>query len=66
MFGIIGIVAIVGVVLLAHHALGGLGQGLVKLFEKIGIGKTGSYVFGACIFLVILAILKYYANSWGM
>lgn len=46
MFGIVAIIAIIGIALLINHLLGSMGMGLVSLFEKIGIGKVGVYIFG--------------------
>lgn len=66
MFGFICIIAIIGVAFLINHAIGGMGEGIVKLFQKIGFGKTASYVFGGCLFLVVLAILKHLLASSGM
>lgn len=66
MLGVIGIVAIIGAVLLINRVIGGFGQGVVGLLEKLGLGKTGSYVLGCCLFLVLLAILKHFLASRGI
>lgn len=66
MFGIIALIALIGVVFLINFAVGSMGQGIVKLFQKIGFGKGASYVFGGCLFLVVLAILKYLIENSGL
>ena len=66
MFGVIGIIAIIGAVLLINRVIGGFGQVIVGLLEKSGTGKTGSYVLGCCLFLVLLAILKHFLASRGI
>ena len=66
MLGVIGIVAIIGAVLLINRVIGGFGQGMVGLLQKLGIGKTGSYVLGCCLFLVLLAILNHFLASRGI
>lgn len=66
MFGIVAIIALIGVAILINALIGNLGQGIVKLFQKIGLGKGASYVFGVCIFLVILAILRYFIETSGL
>ncbi|WP_312048018.1 hypothetical protein [Anaerotignum sp.] len=66
MLGVIGIIAIIGAVLLINHVIGGFGQGIVGLLQKFGIGKTGSYVLGCCLFLVLLAFLKHFLASRGI
>ena len=66
MLGAIGIVAMIGVALLINRAVGGLGQGIVGLFEKMGLSKTASYVFSGCIFLVVLGIIKVIINNTGI
>lgn len=66
MTGVIVIIAMIGAALLINRAIGGLGQGIVMLFEKMGFGKTASYVFGGCIFLVVIGIIKVIIDNSGI
>ena len=58
MSGIIGVIALLGGAFIINYLIGSVGEGFVEIFKKIGFGKTGSMIFGACMFLVFISILK--------
>lgn len=63
MLGIIAIIALIGGAFIINYLIGSVGEGFVEIFQKIGFGKVGSMIFGACMFLVFISILKNMING---
>lgn len=64
MFGIIGIIALLGLAFIINYLIGSVGEGFVAVFEKIGFGKTGSMIFGVCMFIAFLSIMRNIVNGY--